>query len=90
MRKLFASILILFAVITALPQPVMSAGSDIVVVTPKGKKYHRMGCRTVRKSYRQLTVLQAQKGGYKPCKVCDPPLSPITSTPNDNFEVYGN
>lgn len=73
MRKAFAGILILFTVICALPQPVMSAGNDIVVVTPKGKKYHRMGCRTVRKSYRQLTVAQAQNQGYKPCKVCEPP-----------------
>lgn len=44
-----------------------------VVVTPKGKKYHYANCRTVKKSYRTLTVAQARKQGYKPCKVCNPP-----------------
>ena len=44
-----------------------------VVVTPKGKKYHYAGCRTVKKKYRTLTVAQARRQGYKPCKVCNPP-----------------
>ncbi len=44
-----------------------------VVVTPKGKKYHYADCRTVKKKYRVLTVAQARKQGYKPCKVCNPP-----------------
>ena len=88
MRKILAGLLILFAVITALPQPVMSAGNDIVVVTPKGRKYPRMGCHTVRNSYRELTVEQAQKSGYKPCKVCAPPAKPVTVAPDFDFEVY--
>lgn len=44
-----------------------------VVVTPEGKKYHYADCRTVKKKYRVLTVAQARKQGYKPCKVCNPP-----------------
>ena len=44
-----------------------------VVVTPKGKKYHYADCRTVKKKYRVLTVAQARRQGYKPCKVCNPP-----------------
>ena len=44
-----------------------------VVVTPKGKKYHYADCRTVKGKYRTLTVAQARKQGYKPCKVCNPP-----------------
>ena len=44
-----------------------------VVITPKGKKYHYASCRTVRGRYTVLTVAQARKRGYKPCKVCSPP-----------------
>ncbi|MBQ7734256.1 MAG: hypothetical protein IJT58_09595 [Synergistaceae bacterium] len=71
-RKFLAGILIILAVFAIQP-PIRAYGGDIVVITPTGKKYHRMGCRTVRKSYKQLTVSQAQKRGYKPCKVCVPP-----------------
>ena len=46
-----------------------------VVITPKGKKYHYAGCRTVKGKYTVLTVAQARKRGYKPCKVCSPPSS---------------
>lgn len=56
------------------PEPKSTAKAVNVVVTRKGKKYHLAGCRTVKGKYRVLTVAQARKQGYTPCKVCDPPL----------------
>ena len=44
-----------------------------VVITPKGRKYHYASCRTVKGRYTTLTVAQARKRGYTPCKVCSPP-----------------
>ena len=55
------------------PAQQTAKGSGNVVITPKGKKYHYSWCRTVRGSYTALTVAQARKRGYKPCKVCSPP-----------------
>ena len=56
-------------------QPVRKSQNNAVnvVITPKGKKYHYSSCRTVRGKYTVLTVAQARKRGYKPCKVCNPP-----------------
>lgn len=53
--------------------------ANTVVVTPKGKKYHESDCRTVRGSSRTMTIAQAKKRGYTPCKVCSPPSSPVTA-----------
>ncbi len=47
-------------------------GDDIVYITPRGKKYHRKGCSTIRKSSRQVTRAQAREMGKTPCKVCRP------------------
>ncbi len=46
------------------------AASGMVVITAKGKKYHKPGCRTVKKTYKILTVEEARSKGYTPCKVC--------------------
>ena len=56
-----------------------------VVVTPRGKKYHYPSCRTVRGSYKTLTIKQARKRGYKPCGVCSPPASEVTI---ENSNIY--
>jgi micrococcal nuclease len=50
------------------------AAKETVYVTDGGKKYHRVGCRTLRKHGKvALTVGEARKQGYTPCSVCDPP-----------------
>ncbi|MBQ6983074.1 MAG: helix-turn-helix domain-containing protein [Synergistaceae bacterium] len=52
--------------------------ANTVVVTSKGRKYHYSTCRTVKGSYRELTIVQARKKGYTPCKVCEPPAQTVT------------
>lgn len=59
--------------------------ANTVAVTPKGKKYHKPDCRTVRGSSRTLTVAQARKRGYTPCKVCVPPSQTVTL---ENSNIY--
>ena len=44
-----------------------------VYVTPKGKKYHTHGCRTIKGEYKEISLEEAIKQGYKSCKVCNPP-----------------
>ncbi|MBQ4430983.1 MAG: hypothetical protein II877_05730, partial [Synergistaceae bacterium] len=52
--------------------------ANTVVVTPRGKKYHYDTCRTLKGSYREMTIAQARRKGYAPCKVCDPPEQTVT------------
>lgn len=50
--------------------------SDVIVyVTPKGRKYHLKSCRTISNSQEimSITLEEAKKRGYEPCRVCDPP-----------------
>jgi micrococcal nuclease len=44
-----------------------------VMVTLTGKKYHRAGCRHLGKSKAAISLLEAKRRGYKPCKDCQPP-----------------
>lgn len=44
-----------------------------VYVTNTGKKYHRDGCRYLKKSQIAISLSDAQAEGYGPCSVCDPP-----------------
>ena len=48
----------------------IQTASSMVIITPKGKKYHKPGCRTVKKTYQILTVEEARSKGYTPCKIC--------------------
>jgi endonuclease YncB( thermonuclease family) len=50
-----------------------SAADTIVYVTAKGTRYHREGCRHLRKSSRPITLGEARKLGLKPCSQCKPP-----------------
>jgi hypothetical protein len=51
-----------------------AAAKETVYVTDGGKRYHRVGCRALRKRSKvALTVGEARKQGYTPCSVCDPP-----------------
>jgi len=45
-----------------------------VYITKTGKKYHRWGCRYLRKSCIPISLTEAKRRGYTPCKVCKPPL----------------
>lgn len=54
--------------------PADTGGDETVYVTPSGKKYHRQGCRTLKKSKTliPMTKSEAQAQGYDACKVCNP------------------
>ena len=43
-----------------------------VYITNSGTKYHRLGCRYLRKSSLDIELDAAKKAGYTPCKVCKP------------------
>ena len=43
-----------------------------VYVTDTGAKYHRAGCVHLRRSSHPLSLSEARRRGYEPCKVCKP------------------
>lgn len=43
-----------------------------VYVTNTGSKYHRSGCRYLKKSKIPMKLSEAKSQGYTPCKVCNP------------------
>jgi len=45
----------------------------IVYITETGGKYHRGNCKYLEKSRISISLEEAQKQGYKPCKICKPP-----------------
>lgn len=48
--------------------------ADITVyITKTGEKYHRSGCRYLRKSKIAISLADAKERGFGPCSVCDPP-----------------
>jgi endonuclease G, mitochondrial len=47
-------------------------GQVIVYITKAGKKYHREGCRYIKKSKIAISLEDAKKKGLQPCKVCKP------------------
>lgn len=47
--------------------------SITVYITKSGKKYHRQDCQHVRKSAQAISLEDALKKGYEPCKRCNPP-----------------
>lgn len=49
------------------------ANNPTVYITKSGKKYHRSGCRYLRKSKIAIKLKEAKRRGYTPCKVCKPP-----------------
>lgn len=51
-----------------------SSNSETMVhITATGKKYHRAGCRTLKKSDTEVTLDEAKSMGLSPCGVCNPP-----------------
>lgn len=54
-------------------QPAQSENqSETVYVTNTGKKYHKDGCRSLRKSKIPMSLKDAQAQGYTPCEICNP------------------
>jgi hypothetical protein len=43
-----------------------------VYITRTGRKYHRAGCRYLRRSSYKISKDEAVSRGYAPCKVCRP------------------
>ena len=51
-----------------------SSNSETMVhITATGKKYHRAGCRTLKKSETEVTLDEAKSMGLSPCGICNPP-----------------
>ena len=51
-----------------------SSNSETMVhITAPGKKYHRAGCRTLKKSDTEVTLDEAKSMGLSPCGICNPP-----------------
>ena len=51
-----------------------SLNSETMVhITATGKKYHRAGCRTLKKSDTEVTLDEAKSMGLSPCGICNPP-----------------
>ena len=46
--------------------------SDTVYITDTGTKFHRSGCRSLKKSKTAISRSDAVKQGYTACKVCKP------------------
>lgn len=55
------------------PAPVINNQSQTVYVTKTGKKYHRDGCSSLRKSKIPMSLQDAKNAGYTPCEKCNPP-----------------
>ncbi len=59
---------------TAPPEYTAVAKKTVYVYkTRTGGKYHRSGCRYLKKSRTKVTLKAAKRAGLKPCKVCKPP-----------------
>jgi len=54
------------------PAPATDAQTTTVYITRTGTKYHRPGCRYLRKSKIPIPLKEA-KQHYSPCSVCNPP-----------------
>jgi len=51
----------------------MAPGVTTVYVTKSGKKYHRSQCQFLATSKIPISLTQAKKRGFTPCKICKPP-----------------
>jgi len=47
--------------------------SPTLYITRTGKKYHRGSCRYLRQNKIAISLSDAKRRGYTPCKVCRPP-----------------
>lgn len=44
----------------------------VVYITDTGSKYHKSGCRYLKKSKHSISLSDAKAQGYTPCSVCKP------------------
>jgi hypothetical protein len=44
-----------------------------VYVLEKGNAYHKKNCRLVKSGKKGITLEEAKKQKYEPCKICNPP-----------------
>ncbi len=73
-------------------QPSIAAGSlsgQTVYVTKTGKKYHRAGCRSLRKGRIPMTLEEAAQKGYEPCGICRPPSLNLLGSGSPSPEAEG-
>ena len=54
------------------PGRLINTSEQTVYVTRSGKKYHRISCRYLRKSIREINLSDAIDRSYTPCSVCKP------------------
>ncbi len=54
------------------PQAARENDSDIVYITRTGKKYHKEGCGSLRRSKIPIFLYEACKRRYAPCSNCNP------------------
>ena len=55
------------------PQAARENDSDIVYITRTGKKYHKEGCGSLRRSKIPMFLHEACKRRFAPCSNCNPP-----------------
>ncbi len=53
-------------------EPAPPIQSDTVYITSSGTKYHRLGCRYLKKGGTPISRADAKAQGYTPCSVCNP------------------
>ena len=53
-------------------EPVKKSSDEIVYITKTGEKYHRAGCKYLKKSKIETTKQAAINSGKEPCSVCKP------------------
>lgn len=61
-------------------------GSQIVIATKSGRKYHLGTCQRLGASRIPIPVYEAIEKGYEPCKACAPPI--LENQPNDTLALY--
>lgn len=55
------------------PAPQTQQNELTVYVTNTGERYHLSSCRHLRSSKHPISLADAKRRGYTPCKVCQPP-----------------
>jgi len=82
-KKLLKSILIVIVLSVCLISLVPhQADCEITVyITKTGEKYHRLGCQYLRESCIAISLAEAIRRGYTPCKVCNPPSAVVSKAP---------
>ena len=53
--------------------PLTDNQSVTVYITDTGSKYHRAGCKYLKKSKHAISLKDAKAQGYGPCGICNPP-----------------